>query len=42
MWSTVIPADAVPGAALSLRLIMTKFRDPSVQVGYEITLEPVP
>ena len=42
MWSTVMTGDAVPGATLALRLVMTKFRGPDVRVGYQITVEPVP
>ena len=41
-WSTVISAGGVPGGKLRLRLVMTKFGSPSVRIGYEIVLEPVP
>lgn len=37
-----MPADAVPNTELSLRLVMTKFRDPNVRIGYEIALTPIP
>lgn len=37
MWSTAIPADAAPGAPFLMRLVTTKFRAPSVRIGYEIT-----
>jgi hypothetical protein len=30
-----------PGGDLTLNLVLTKFGDPAVNIGYEIRLEPV-
>ena len=35
-WQTELPAQIVPGSDLALRLVMTKFRGPSVVIAYEI------
>lgn len=40
-WSTVLPSDLVPGTALELHLVMTKFDRPGVLIAYEVRVEPV-
>ncbi len=43
-WTTVIPsdlnlADLKPGSSLELRVVMTKFGSPAVNIAYEVRLE---
>ena len=37
-WRGPLPGDVVPGSRLDLRLVMTKFAPPGVQIGYELLL----
>jgi hypothetical protein len=39
-WEASLPADLVPGTDLRMRLILTKWLDPSVEIGYELRVEP--
>jgi hypothetical protein len=39
-WSTAIDADVPAGAALTLRLVMTKFDSPAVEIGFVIAVAP--
>ena len=37
-WSTAIDADVPADAALTLRLVMTKFDGPGVEIGFQIAV----
>jgi len=37
-WERTLPVDLVAGSGLRLRLVMTKWQDPSVRIGYEVLL----
>jgi hypothetical protein len=39
-WRTALRADLPPAATVELRLVMTKFGAPPVDVAYEVRLEP--
>ncbi len=39
-WTAIIPSDVVPGSEMQLRVVMTKFGEPAVRIGYEVRLEP--
>lgn len=36
VWETVLPADVVGATDLEMRLVLTKWLDPSVEIGYEV------
>jgi hypothetical protein len=38
-WSSILPADSVPGDAIDLRLVMTKFGGEAVEVGWKLRVE---
>ena len=38
-WTTVLPDNLAPGTEIELRLVMTKFGPPAVDIDYEIRLE---
>lgn len=35
-WTTLLQENIVPGSEYTLDLVMTKFEDPSVVIGYEV------
>ena len=37
-WETLLGADLVSGSDLRIRLWLTKWLDPSVEVGYEVVV----
>ena len=39
-WTAITPSDLVPGSEMHLRVVMTKFGEPAVRIGYEVRLEP--
>ncbi len=39
-WAATIPSDVVPEGEMQLRVVMTKFGEPAVRIGYELLLEP--
>ena len=38
-WTAIIPSEVVPGSQMELRVVMTKFGEPAVRIGYEVRLE---
>ena len=37
-WSAELPSDAVGGGELRMRLFLTKWLDPAVEIGYEVSV----
>ena len=38
-WTTTLPAALIAGSPIELRLVMTKFGPPEVELAYEILLQ---
>ncbi|MFQ5705565.1 MAG: hypothetical protein ACE5HT_16295 [Gemmatimonadales bacterium] len=38
-WSATLPADLVSGSEIEIRLVMTKFGGPNVDVQFDVVLE---